>query len=90
MSRLYNCYVYTDDDVNEDVAETIESCCGECTLTAGISEEDYASTVSQKIWKEAEGYVPLTVNMTYLEDLPYESYSFGMTDYNNYSGGKEE
>ena len=72
MSRYYDVAVYTEDNdmrINEDYS-------GEVTLSGGMSEEEYAKKLAKEIWGDYEEFIPLTINMTYLEDLPYESYEF--------------
>jgi len=51
---------------------------GQGYLSGGDSEEDFVEQISKAIW-EANGKVcNITVNCTYLENIPFESYD--MTD----------
>lgn len=54
---------------------------GKSNLTGGESEADFARRLKANIWKAAGKYVPVTITATYLEDLPYESYSSTEKEY---------
>lgn len=51
------------------------------TLTDGETEEEFVERVSVAIWKANGGYCDVEVNVTYLEDLPYERHHLDETDY---------
>jgi hypothetical protein len=74
MSRYYDVTVHTED--NNDNMDIFYTYSGEVTLYGGMSEEKYAKKLAKEIWEDYEEFIPLTINMTYLEDLPYESYEF--------------
>ena len=59
----------------------MDSLCEDITLYGGQSDEEYAREIIKTLW-EAEGrYVDFMIQMTYLEDLPYEDYNFNKDEY---------
>jgi len=50
-------------------------------LCGGESEDEFAERLSVAIWRANGGYCEVAVNATYLEELPYESYSLDEADY---------
>ena len=54
---------------------------GRGDLSGGEGEEGFAIRLSQAIWEAAGRYLPVSVDATYLESLPYDSYTFDEDDY---------
>ena len=54
---------------------------GEGSLCGGESEEEFARRLSRAIWQVNGGYCEVTIKATYLDELPYETYSFGPEEY---------
>lgn len=52
---------------------------GESNLVGGESEEEYAARVAVTVWRINGEYCEVEVVATYLEDLPYEIYTFDDT-----------
>ena len=50
-------------------------------LCGGEEEEAFAERLTLAIWQAAGACCQVTVNATYLEDLPFESYSLDEGDY---------
>jgi hypothetical protein len=56
---------------------------GDSQLCGGETEEEFTQRVTNSIWKAAGRFVPIVVNATCMENLPYESYSFEEGEYEN-------
>jgi hypothetical protein len=54
---------------------------GNGSLCGGDTEEAFAARLTEAIWTANQAYCEVTVDATYLEDLPYERYTFYETDY---------
>ena len=50
-------------------------------LCGGEEEEAFAERLTLAIWQAAGECCQVTVNATYLDDLPFESYSLDESDY---------
>ncbi|OGW81648.1 MAG: hypothetical protein A3G33_08315 [Omnitrophica bacterium RIFCSPLOWO2_12_FULL_44_17] len=50
---------------------------GQNNLCGGESEEEFAERVANAVWKANGVYCGVEVKATYMEELPYETYSFG-------------
>lgn len=50
-------------------------------LVQGEDEEEFADRVTIAAWKANGSWLPITVKATYLEELPYETYSRGEDEY---------
>jgi hypothetical protein len=50
-------------------------------LCGGEEEAEFTERLALAIWQAAGAYCEVTVNATYLEDLPCESYSLDEDDY---------
>lgn len=53
----------------------------EGSLCGGESEEEFTERLSLAVWKANGAYCEVTVNATYLEDLPYETHCLDQSDY---------
>jgi hypothetical protein len=51
------------------------SAAGRSNLTGGESEEEFSDRLMTAIWKANGAYCEVTVRATYLEELPYETYT---------------
>jgi len=67
------------EDWSEDEGEV--EACGQGFLSGGESEEQFADRLVWSVWRANGGYCPVTVVATYLENLPFEEYSFDKDDY---------
>ena len=54
---------------------------GDGTLAGGESEAEFAERLAKAIWRANRAYCEVTVHATYMEDLPYETYSLTEEDY---------
>ena len=54
---------------------------GNGCLCGGEAEEEFASRLIPAVWKANGAYCVVTVNMTCMEDLPYEEYTLGKEAY---------
>ena len=54
---------------------------GQGSLCGGESEEEFSQRMARAIWQANGGYCEVTVEAAYLDELPYETYSFGPKDY---------
>jgi len=65
---------------------------GRDNLCGGESEDEFAERLARAIWKANGSYCEVEVRATYLEDLPYETYSFDEDEYEELVGqeGKAE
>lgn len=59
------------------------SACSEGSLGGGSLDREriFARKCAQKVWTANEGYCAVTIEMTCLENLPAESYTFDEEDY---------
>jgi len=76
--------VFVDDKAGapKSTAKTLYlNCYGEDSLCGGASEEEFAARVRDAVWKITECFSEISVIATYLEDLPYETYTFDEDDY---------
>ena len=53
----------------------------EGSLCAGESEKEFADRLARAVWEANEGYCEVEVIAVYLEDRPYEAYTFDEDDY---------
>lgn len=60
--------------------EGVISAVGESDLGGGESEDNFAAKLARAIFKANGKPCKVEVNATYLDDLPYESYSFDGDD----------
>ena len=51
-------------------------------LSGGESEEAFTERLSLAVWKANGSYCRVSVDATYLENLPYETHTLDETDYN--------
>jgi hypothetical protein len=51
------------------------------SLCGGETEEEFAERISKAIWQANGSFCDVTVNATYMEELPCESYSLDEKDY---------
>ncbi len=89
MSRSYDCNIYIDEDVSLETETLIEESTGNIQLCGGMSEEDFTQEVAESIWKSEKRFFPVEITMTYLDELPSETYSFGEKAYSIYTGNIE-
>ena len=59
---------------------------GENSLCGGLTEEQFADRLGPAIWKANGGFCEISVDATYLEDLPYETHCLGEDDYQRLMG----
>ena len=52
----------------------------EVSLGGGVREEEFARALTQRVWAINQGFCKVSVNMTYLEELPSEAYVFSSRD----------
>ena len=50
-------------------------------LSGGESEEAFTERLSLAVWRANGGYCRVSVDATYLENLPYETHSLDRADY---------
>lgn len=50
-------------------------------LSGGESEEEFAERLSLAVWRANGGYCSVTIDATYLENLPYETHTLDEEDY---------
>ncbi len=66
----------------DDVVSTpdgLESSTDNC-LCAGMTEDEFARLLAQRVWAANQGFCEVAVNMIYLEELPSEEYVFDSKD----------
>jgi len=63
---------------------------GQANLSGGEGEEEFAERLSMAIWQANCGYCRVSVDATYLEDLPYETYELDESDYARLIQGKHD
>ena len=66
-----SCSSYIDEELGPVLSMT-----GDGYLTAGCTEEQYAEDTAKDVWEENGGYCFVVITATYLEDLPFEEYTF--------------
>ena len=54
---------------------------GQDNLCGGESEEEFTERLSLAIWRANGGYCRVSVDATYLENLPYETHELDEADY---------
>ena len=88
MSRCYNCWIEPDyesdikaKDLKEETVKMMHHFCGDITLYGGQSDNEYAEEIAKKLWEIEDRYINFRIQMTYLEDLPYEEYNFDHDEY---------
>lgn len=81
MSRLYDCDIYTKDKASDETIQYIDENNGKVTLYGGKSEEKYAEEVAKDIWEIEKKYINLEISMTYIEELPTETFCFDKKEY---------
>ena len=59
---------------------------GRDNLYGGESEKEFAERLVRAIWEANGGYCEVEVRATYLEELPYETYSFDEDEYEKLVG----
>ena len=62
-------------DIGDMQASAQDSLCG------GESEEQFTERLSVAIWRANGGYCRISVDATYLENLPYETHELDEADY---------
>ena len=82
MSRYYDCFIETKNNIQPEEQEIVDEYIGETWLTGGEAEWEYTDRIAKEIWKKVGRYIYLNIRMTYLEDLPYENYEFDNERYN--------
>lgn len=63
---------------------------GQGSLCGGESEEDFTERLSLAIWHANGGFCRVSVDATYLENLPYETHELDEKDYARLTEGKHE
>ena len=64
----------------EDDAATMHAS-GQDNLCGGETEEEFTERLSLAIWRANGGYCRVSVDATYLENLPYETHELDEADY---------
>ena len=59
-------------------------------LCGGETEEEFTERLSLAIWRANGGYCRVSVDATYLENLPYETHELDETDYAHLIQGKHD
>ena len=54
---------------------------GQSSLCGGETEEEFTERLSLAIWRANGGFCRVSVDATYLENLPYETYELDEADY---------
>ena len=57
---------------------------GTSNLCGGESEQEFADRLSHAVWGALGEYHPIEITATYLENLPYETYTRSEDDYNEF------
>ena len=60
--------------------EELTACADSC-LCGGQTEREFAEELAQEIWAAHQGFCPIDVTATFLEDLPHEDYYLEADDY---------
>jgi len=63
---------------------------GQANLSGGEGEEEFAERLSLTIWRANGGYCRVSVDSTYLENLPYETHELDEEDYARLTEGKHD
>jgi predicted DsbA family dithiol-disulfide isomerase len=58
--------------------------CGQSSLCGGDGEDEFSQRLTEAIWKANGAFCEVTVCATYMENLPFESYSFDEEDYQRF------
>jgi hypothetical protein len=61
---------------------------GQANLSGGEGEEEFAERLAAAIWRANGGFCRVSVDATYLENLPYETYELDESDYARLLEGK--
>jgi len=61
---------------------------GESALAGGVTEVEFAAQLARAVWQANGGFCSVTVNATYLEALPFESYEYLGEDFARLMAGK--
>jgi len=64
----------------DDAAATMHAS-GQDNLCGGETEEEFSERLSLAIWRANGGYCRVSVDATYLENLPYETHELDEADY---------
>ncbi len=64
----------------DDDAATMHAS-GQSSLCGGETEEEFTERLSLAIWRANGGYCRVSVDATYLENLPYETHELDEADY---------
>ena len=64
----------------EEPGETMRASAQD-NLCAGESEEEFTEHLSLAVWRANGGYCSVTVDATYLDNLPYETHTLERSDY---------
>jgi len=64
----------------DDAAATMHAS-GQGSLCGGETEEEFTGRLSLAIWRANGGYCRVSVDATYLENLPYETHELDEADY---------
>ena len=64
----------------DDDAATMHAS-GQGSLCGGESEEEFTERLSLAIWRANGGFCRVSVDATYLENLPYETHELDESDY---------
>ena len=83
MSRAYTCWIEksNDEKIKEETQDQMEEYCGDVTLYGGESDSEYSERIVKQLWELEGRYVNFKIQMTYLEDLPYEDYEYDKDEY---------
>jgi len=65
---------------DDDDAATMHAS-GQNSLCGGETEEEFTERLSLAIWRANGGYCRVSVDATYLENLPYETHELDESDY---------
>jgi len=74
---------FTDFDCEKGKDRRIEviKAYGESSLCGGESELEFADRLAEAVWKANGGYCEITINATYLEYLPFSTYTMTRDKY---------
>ena len=61
---------------------------GESALAGGLTEVEFAAQLARAVWQANGRFCSVTVNATYLEALPYESYEYLEEDFARLMAGE--
>ena len=62
----------------------------QANLSGGEGEEEFADRLAVAIWRANGGYCRVSVDATYLENLPYETHALDEEDYARLIRGKHD